>query len=150
MNRIFAIVRKDLAQILRNRFVMVISVLFIVIYALMYYLLPSHVDEVFKLGFYLEVSGEAAAEFGLQRGTDEIAARLSGAGKQEAEGGLELVWADSPEDLQRMVEDEEVSAGVSLVVSGQEPELVLYVSSQTPEEVTPSSGTSSRPIFRRR
>ncbi len=136
MSRIFAIVRKDLAQILRNRFVMVISVLFIVIYALMYYLLPSHVDEVFKMGFYLEVSEEAAAELSLEGGVEEIAARLSGAGEQEAEGGLELVWAESSEDLERMVENEEVSAGLSLVVSGQEPELVLYVSSATPEEVT--------------
>jgi ABC-2 type transport system permease protein len=146
MNRIFAIVRKDLAQILRNRFVAVISVLFIVIYAVMYYLLPSDVDEVFKMGFYLEISEEAAAEFGLEGREDEIAARLSEAGKEEAEEGLELVWADSPEDLKRMVEDEEVSAGVSFVVSGQEPELVLYVSSKTPEEVTEAGEAISAEI----
>ncbi|MDD3718944.1 MAG: ABC transporter permease [Actinomycetota bacterium] len=135
MNRVFAIVRKDVAQILRNRFVAVISLLFIVIYALMYYLLPSDVDEVFRMGFYLEVSEEAAGELGVEVGEDEIAERLSGAGKGEAGEGLELVWAESVEGLRRSVEEGEVSAGLSFVVSGAEPELVLYVSSDTPEEV---------------
>ena len=101
MNRVFAIVRKDVAQILRNRFVAVISLLFIVIYALMYYLLPSDVDEVFRMGFYLEVSEEAAGELGVEVGEDEIAERLSGAGKGEAGEGLEMVWAESVEGLRR-------------------------------------------------
>jgi ABC-2 type transport system permease protein len=136
MSRIFAIVRKDLAQILRNRFVAVISVMVIVIFAVIYYLLPSSVNEVFKMGFHLEISEEAAAELGLEGGKDEIAARLSEAGKEGTEGGLELVWADSPTELERMVLDEEVSAGVSFDVSGQRPDLVLYVSSKTPDEVT--------------
>jgi len=136
MNRIFAIVRKDLAQILRNRFVAVISVMVIVIFAVIYYILPSDVDEVFKMGFYLDIGQEAAAEFGLEGGEDEIASRLSEAGGAETEEGLELVWAESTEDLKRLVEEEEVSAGVSFVISDQEPELVLYVSSKTPEEVT--------------
>lgn len=136
MSRIAAIVRKDLAQMLRNRFVAVISVLFIVVYALMYYLLPSDVEEVFKMGFHLEVSEEAAAGLGLEGGRDEIAARLGGAGGKEAEQGLELVWADSAQDLESLVEGGKVSAGLSLVVAGREPELVLYVSSETPEEVT--------------
>ncbi|MDY6796672.1 MAG: ABC transporter permease subunit [Actinomycetota bacterium] len=136
MKRVFAIVRKDLLQILRNRFVAVISVLFIVIFAVMYYLLPSSVDEVFKMGFHLEIDAEATAEYGLEGGEDEVAAMLSEAGKEEAEEGLELVWAESIEDLERMVEDGEVSAGLSFVVSGREPDMVLYVSSKTPEEVT--------------
>jgi hypothetical protein len=136
MNRILAMVGKDLAQVYRNRFVAAISVLFIVVYALVYFLLPSRVDEVFKMGFHLEVSEEAAAELGLTGGEEEMAARLRGAGGGEAEGGLELVWAESREDLQRMVQEEEVSAGLSFVVAGREPELVLYVSSETPQEVT--------------
>jgi ABC-2 type transport system permease protein len=136
MNRIFAIVRKDLAQIFRNRFVAVISLMVIVIFAVIYYLLPSRVDEVFKIGFYLKVGEGTAGDSGLDVGKEEITARLSEAGKEEAEGGLELVWADSLEDLEGMVENEEVSAGVSLDVSGQEPNLALYVSSKTPEEIT--------------
>jgi len=135
MSRVFAIVKKDLAQILRNRFVAVISVLSIVVFALIYYLLPSSVNEVFKMGFYLDISQEAATEFGLQGGVEDIASRLSEAGKQEAEEGLELVWAESVEDLKRLVEEGEVSAGVSFVISDQGPELVLYVSSKTPDEV---------------
>ena len=136
MNRIFAVVKKDLAQIFRNRFVAVISLMVIVIFAIIYYLLPSDVDEVFRMGFHLEVSEKTAAEFGLEGGRDEIAAKLNKAAKEETEGGLELVWADTPQELERMVEDGEVSAGVSFVVSEREPSVVLYVSSETPEEIT--------------
>lgn len=38
-----------------------------------------------------------------------------------------------------MVEDDKVSAGISIDVSGQEPNLVLYVSSRTPSEITEAS-----------
>ena len=136
MSRVFAIVKKDLMQILRNRFVAVISVLSILLFALIYYLLPSSVNEVFKIGFHLDIDQEAAAEFGLEGGEDEIASRLSEAGKEEAEEGLELVWAESTADLERLVEEEEVSVGISLDVLGQEPSVILYVSSKAPEEIT--------------
>jgi hypothetical protein len=136
MNRVISIVKKDLAQVLHNRFVAVISLLLIVVFAVIYNLLPSKVDEVFKMGFHLNVGEEAAGESALSTGKEQIEVRLSEAGKQEAEAGLELVWADSLEDLQNLVEEGEVSAGVSLDVSGQEPSLVLYVSSKTPSEVT--------------
>lgn len=45
------------------------------------------------------------------------------------------MWADSVQDLERLVESGEVSAGLSRGAAGREPELVLYVSSETPEEV---------------
>lgn len=136
MNRIFSIVKKDLAQIFRNRFVAVISLMVVVVFAVIYYLLPSHVDEVFKLGFHLQVSNEAARQLGLEGVREEIAASLSEVGEEEPEGGLELLWADSLQELKRMVEEEEVSAGVSFEVTGQEPDLTLYVSSKTPQETS--------------
>lgn len=136
MNRIFSIVKKDLAQVFRNRFVAVISLMVVVVFAVIYYLLPSQVNEVFKLGFHLQVSDEAARQLGLEGGREEIAARLSEAGEGKAEGGLELVWADSLQELERMVEEEEVSAGVSFVVAGEEPDLALYVSSKTSQEIS--------------
>ena len=139
MNRIISIVRKDLAQVFRNRFVAVISLLLIIAFAVIYNLLPNSVDEVFKLGFYLDIDQQAAEEYGLEGGRDEIAARLSAAGGEDAEAGLQLVWAESPEELQRIVEDAEVSAGISFDLTGREPDLLLYVSSQTPDEVTEAS-----------
>jgi ABC-type Na+ efflux pump permease subunit len=146
MNRIFAIVRKDLAQIFHNRLVAVISVLLIAAFAVIYNFLPSSVDEVFKMGFHLEVGEVPADGSDLNVGREEIEARLGEAGKQEAEGGLELVWADSTEELETLVEDGGVSAGISLDVSGQEPSLVLYVSSKTPAEVTEAGETIAAEI----
>jgi hypothetical protein len=139
MNRIIAIAKKDLAQIFRNRFVAVISLLTIFFFAIVYNLLPSNVNETFKLGFYLEIDAATAEQYGLSGGKDEIAARFEEAGGEESQEGLELVWADTLEDLERIVEDEEVSAGISLDLSGQEPDLVLYVSSKAPVEIIDAS-----------
>jgi len=139
MNRVFSIVKKDLTQIFRNRFIIVISILVILVFAVIYNLLPSKVDEVFRMGFHLEVGEEAAGEYLLNGGREEIERRLSEAGGEEAEGGLELTWADSTEELMKLVENGKVSAGVSFDVSGQEPNVVLYVSSKTPSEITEAS-----------
>ncbi|MBK5093530.1 MAG: ABC transporter permease [Actinobacteria bacterium] len=136
MNRVFSIVKKDLTQIFRNRFIAVISILVIVVFAIIYNLLPSKVDEVFRMGFHLKVDEEAAEEYHLDVGKEDIERRLSEAGGEEAEGGLELTWADSLEELTNMVENGKVRAGVSIAVSGQEPKVVLYVSSKTPSEIT--------------
>jgi len=97
------------------------------------------VNETIELGFYLEIDEATAEEYGLSGGRDEIAERFEEAGGEEAQEGVELVWADSMEDLERMVEDEEVSAGISLDISGQEPDLVLYVSSKAPDEAIDAS-----------
>jgi ABC-2 type transport system permease protein len=146
MNKIISIVKKDLGQVFRNRFVAVISLLLIVVFAIIYNLLPNSVDEVFKLGFYLKIDEQAVEEYGLAGGRDEIAERLSEAGGEDAETGLQLVWAESPEELQGIVEDGEVSAGVSFDLTGQEPDLVLYVSSKTPDEVAEASEAVAREI----
>ena len=111
----------------------------IVAFAIVYNFLPSEVNETFKLGFYLEIDEATAEQFGLSGGRDEIAARFDEAGGEEAQEGVELVWADSLEDLERIVEDEEVSAGISLDLSGQEPDLALYVSSKAPAEIIDAS-----------
>jgi ABC-2 type transport system permease protein len=139
MNRIFSITKKDLAQISRNRFVAVISLLVIVFFAIVYNFLPSDVNETLKLGFYLEIDEATAEEYGLSGGRDEIAARFEETSGEDAQEGLELVWADSLQDLERIVEDEEVSAGISLDLTGQEPDLVLYVSSKAPAEIIDAS-----------
>lgn len=57
-----AMVGKDLGQVFRNRFMAVISLLLILLYALLYNLMPRHVEETFKLGLYLQGGGGPAAE----------------------------------------------------------------------------------------
>lgn len=136
MRRVLSIVRKDLAQIARNRFLAAISVLVIVVFGVLFHLLPSRVDETFKMGFYLEVDEEAGRAFGLEGGREEIASRLEEAGGEKASEGLELGWADSEDELMRMVEGGRVSAGISLRITGEEPRVALYVSSDAPAEIS--------------
>ncbi|MBC7252793.1 MAG: ABC transporter permease [Actinobacteria bacterium] len=62
ISRMAAMVGKDLGQVFRNRFMAVISVLLILLYALLYNLMPKQVEETFKLGLYLEGGDRAVAE----------------------------------------------------------------------------------------
>jgi len=135
MKRVLSIVSKDLAQIARNRFLAVISVLTVLLFGIIYQFLPSRVDETFRMGFHLEADEETGKAFGLEGGRDEIASRLERAGGEDAAGGLELAWAGSEDELMRMVEEGRVSAGVSLRVTGGEPRVALYVASDAPAEI---------------
>jgi ABC-type multidrug transport system fused ATPase/permease subunit len=142
MKRILSIIRKDLIQIFRNRFIAVISFLAIFLYALVYYLMPSKVDEVFKLGFYLKVDAQAAEQLRLAGGKKAIEKRLT----EDGEEGVKIVWADSLEELKRLVRENDVQAGVYLDLSSEKPNVVLYVSSKTPVEVSDAGEMIAREI----
>lgn len=144
MNRILAIFKKDITQIFRNRLIAVITFLAIFLYALVYNLMPSKVDEVFKLGFYFKVDAKVAEQLRMTGGREEIEKRLTEAGEEEE--GLEIAWADSLKELKEMVEDNDVSAGISFDISGKEPSVELYVSSKTPEEVAEAGEMIAREI----
>ncbi|RJQ50770.1 MAG: ABC transporter permease [Actinobacteria bacterium] len=135
MTRILAIVRKDLRQILSNRFVAVITGLGLIFYPIVYYILPAQVDETFTLGLYV-TQGREQIERQAQR-----------------EEGLRLVFADSEEELRRMVLDKEVQAGFSLTRTGETPSApngipsaILFVSSDTPQEVREAGQTLGREL----
>ena len=125
MNRIFAIVKKDIAQISRNKFIAVISFLAIFVYALIYFLLPSEIDEGFKIGLYLETGREVVEE------------------QLAEEEGLEIKWADSENELKKIIEDKEAEVGFSFVFDAK-PVVKLYFSSETPEEIKEAGGTVGR------
>jgi ABC-2 type transport system permease protein len=64
------LVVKDLSLFFRNRFLALISVLMLVAYSIIYYLMPSSVDEVLEFGYHgpplpLTVTQEMAAQEGL-------------------------------------------------------------------------------------
>lgn len=94
MKMVLSIVSKDLAQIARNRFLTVISVMAVPLFGIIYQLLPSRVGETFRMVFHLEVDEEAGEAFGLEGGRDEIASRLEGFGGEDAARRLELAWAE--------------------------------------------------------
>ncbi len=146
MARILSIVKKDLGHIVRNRFLAVISLLVIVVFGIIFHLLPSRVDETFRMGFYLEVAEGAEEAFGLEGGREAVASRLEEAGGEGAEEGLELVWAESPAELREMVQEGKVSAGISLVIAGGEPEVSLFVASDAPREVSEAGEAIAREV----
>jgi hypothetical protein len=107
--------------------------------------MPSKVDEVFKLGFYLKVSAQNAEQLQLLGGKEEIEKRLVESG-EEGEEGVKIVWADSTKELKKLVKENDVQAGVSLDLSKEKPNVVLYVSSKTPAEISEAGEMIAREI----
>ena len=90
-----ALVSKDMALFVRNRFFAVISVLGVTAYAAIYLVMPSTVDEALEIGLY----APAAPPFFEQL---------------EGEGGLSIATFDSEEALKDAVADGQYAAGVVL------------------------------------
>jgi ABC-2 type transport system permease protein len=128
MSRVFTIVGKDMRQMLSNRFIAVIMVLGIIFYPVIYYLMPATVDETFKLGMYVT------------QGRKQIEKQLA------REEGLQVTWADSERQLQKLVLDKDVQAGFSLSTGPSEQRATLLVSSDTPKEVRDAGRTIGREI----
>lgn len=136
MKRIGSIVKKDLTQIFRNRFIAVISFLLIIIYGTIYSLMPSKIDETFKLGFFIEVEESVAKRLPFKISQQEIEKRLTES-QEERKGaqGVRLIWTKTEGELKNKVEEEDVSAGIAFSLKEPVPEVILYVSSKTPEEI---------------
>ncbi len=126
MSRILSIVKKDVTQIFRNRFMAVITFLAIFIYATIFHVMPSKVEERYSMGFYLG------------KGREMVEKQIS------EEEGVKIKWANSEKELKKLVEDEEVQAGLSFTLPEGKPKIVLYTSSQTPEEVREAGEVISR------
>jgi len=117
MSRILSIVKKDITQIFRNRFLAVITFLVIFAYTLIYVLLPSKVDETFKIGLYT------------QYGRNAIEQSLS------QEQGIEVKWAGSIDELRKIVAAEDVGIGFAFTNVNDKPGVQFYFASDTPEEI---------------
>ncbi len=120
---ISALVAKDLLLFFRNRFFALITVLGLVFYAVIYFLLPAEVDELLTIGVY-------GPTF-----PPEIA-------KQMEEIELEILRAPSIEALQAAILEGEYNVGAvfpadlaSQLASGQRGEMTLYFGSDLPVEV---------------
>ncbi len=122
-----AIVAKDFRELSRDRFYVVVSVLGIVFYVAIFWILPSRVDETLKLG----VHGGA---FG------EILATLTG-----DETGLRFEEFETEADLEAAVAgetDSDVVAGVSFppdfvstTAAGGRSTVTVYVPGDLPDEI---------------
>lgn len=91
---IASLVRKDLTIFFRNRFFAVITVLGLVVYLVLYFVMPGSVNDTLKMGIYSPENIPAFAE--------------------RNESGLELVTVSSEEELRQAVIDGDFVVGISL------------------------------------
>jgi ABC-2 type transport system permease protein len=118
-----ALVAKDFALFFRNRFYAYISVIGIVFYLIIYFVMPSSVDENLKMGLYVPVP---VPVFELI----------------QEEEGLDIVLFESEESLKEAVTDGVYQAGIALpadimekFASGEKPRIILYFSADALDEV---------------
>ena len=118
------LIAKDLKLYLKNRFFAFITILGLVAYIVIYFLLPNAVDETLKLGLY----APTLPDF------------LAGA---QPQAGLALVTVSSEDALKEGVLANEYPVGVSLpadfaqqIAAGTKPQVHVYVSSAVPREFT--------------
>ncbi|MDY6835178.1 MAG: ABC transporter permease [Chloroflexota bacterium] len=118
-----AIIIKDLSLFSRNQFFAVITLLGLGAYIAIYFVMPSTVDESVDIGIYAPVVPSSLQQL------------------QESGQGLDLVSAESEEELRQGVAENDYIAGVVLPADieekfeSQEPaEIKLYFTSDTPED----------------
>lgn len=118
-----ALVAKDLSLFFRNKFFGLITALGLVAYIVVYFVLPSSVNETLQIGLYAEVVPPAF--------------------EQVAEEGIVFETVESEDALVEAVAEGQFAAGVALppdildlLASGQKPQITIYSAADTPEEVT--------------
>jgi ABC-2 type transport system permease protein len=125
-SRILTLIKKDLLLFRRDRFYFLITVMGLVMYIVVYLIMPRTVDETLKLGVYAPGIPEIAA----------IDTTLA------LEQGIDLKVFDTVEDLRDAVAKNEYSTGLVLpenfmtdLAAGKRPTVTLYFTAAVPEEV---------------
>jgi ABC-2 type transport system permease protein len=141
-----AIVAKDLRLFARDRFYVLISVMTLVLFGALFWVLPSSVETRAPVGVHLPGAQEL-----LEQGLAAAAAQGLGAPDEPGLGqagaqGLEIVGYDSPRALEDAVaEGDEVLAGLSFpegflrdVTAGRPTTVRVLVAGQAPEALRPA------------
>jgi ABC-2 type transport system permease protein len=122
---VWAIMAKDLKAFARDRFFLIVSVLGLVFYAVLFWVLPDTVDETIKLGV---VQLDQEFDFGGIGGADQAAG--------SAQVGLEIItYADDAELRAAVEEGKEVVAGLALPRSLFDPTITVYIGPGVPPAV---------------
>ena len=119
-----AIMRKDGIQAVRNK-LLLIALFGGVMFSLVYYILPSTVEETFTLAVY-------------DKGESQILSELV----DTDEEGVYVTMLSSEEEVRHAIEKGDYIVGIiypedfdSKVISGQKPHVILYFKSDQPESV---------------
>ena len=118
-----ALIQKDVTLYFRNIMSAAFTVLFIVFFFTVYFVMPSTADDTLKVGIYTEVIPPSFME-------------------AEEEEGLEIILASSEEELKAGVTDADYIAGIALpkdflekLYSGEKPLVNLYFTPDAPDEI---------------
>jgi ABC-2 type transport system permease protein len=122
---VLALVDKDIKLYFRNRFFAVVTVLGLVFYLIIYFLLPNTVDESLKIGLY--------------------APALPPIPGDTEEEGLVINVVDSEDSLKQGVFEGDFVAGIALppdfleqLTSEQKPHILAYFTADAPQEIRDS------------
>lgn len=110
-----ALVVKDFLLFFRNRFFGPVTLLALVAYVAIYFLLPRTVDETLDLAI--------------------LAPALPAAVSEAQEAGLSLTRFESEESLRAAVEGREFPAGILLPGAGGNPRITIFFAADTPPEL---------------
>ena len=129
-----ALAAKDFALFFRNRFYTYITVIGIVFYLIIYFVMPSSVDENLEIGLYASVLPPVFELI-------------------QEEEGLDIVLFEAEESLKEAVTDGVYQAGIALpadimekFASGEKPRIMLYFSTDTLDEVKDAVETMVREL----
>jgi len=127
LNIIGALVAKDLSLFFRNRFFAVITILGLISYIVIYFVMPKAVNENLEIGLYAPV--------------------MLPAFEQMQGEGLEIERVESEELLKEGVTEGQYVAGIALpadimesFMAGQKPKISVYFASDVPEETKDAVG----------
>ena len=118
-----ALIQKDVTLYFRNIMSAAFTVLFLVFFFTVYFVMPSTADNTLKIGIYTEVVPPSFME-------------------AEEEEGLEIILASSEEELKAGVTDADYIAGIAMpndflekLYSGEKPLVNLYFTPDAPDEI---------------
>jgi ABC-2 type transport system permease protein len=142
---IAAIVSKDLRLFARDRFYLFISVLSLVFFGGLFWVLPASVETTAPVGVHLP-GAQALLERGLAAGGDQVG--------PVGDQGLRIVGYGSPEELEAAVaEGDEVVAGLAFpegflqaVAAGQPTSVRVLLAGEAPEGLRPALSGAVREL----
>ena len=127
LRTVSALVNKDYRLYFRNSFFAIITIFGIIVYLIIYFVMPKTVDENLEIGFHAPSLPPALSEI--------------------QEEGLVIEFVDSEDALKEGVTEGDYIAGISLpadiiekLLAGQKPGVSIYFASDTPPEIRDSMG----------
>lgn len=121
-SRIAAIVGKDMRELVRDRFLLLISILALVVYTVVYYLLPTQVDEFVRIGVHQPQGVTVVPELKLPGLTIQRYDTSEALKQAIAEDGALMGGIDIPADV------------VARTERGETVTLSVYIDARTPVE----------------